>query len=197
MGYPKFVKWRNIGEIPEESYLYWDGVLNHDNEDGATKWLLKTNINQIVTTGIYRPKEKLMGEEWFRKIYVDYTQNFLKYTGTWFPYGEETIVIPQAGFCGTDHSVPLHRDTVFEPVDPILLALTDMKLFVHDTTYDINRGDVFSLATNLQHNVPKQDYDQQWVGARFNTQKGKYNITHLLEELEYEELSEITYTART
>jgi hypothetical protein len=194
MGYPKFVKWRNIGEIPEESYLYWDGVLNYDNEDGATS---HTRINQIVTTGLYRPKEKLMGEEWFRKIYVDYTQNFLKYTGTWFPYGEETIVIPQAGFCGTDHSVPLHRDTVFEPVDPILLALTDMKLFVHDTTYDINRGDVFSLATNLQHNVPKQDYDQQWVGARFITQKGKYNITHLLEELEYEELSEITYTART
>ena len=68
MGYPKFVKWRNIGEVPEESYLYWDGVLNYDNEDGATS---HTRINQIVTTGLYRPREKLMGEEWFRKIYID------------------------------------------------------------------------------------------------------------------------------
>jgi hypothetical protein len=198
VGYPKFIKWRNIGEIPDESHLYWDGIYNYDNEDGANT---HTRVNQIVVAGLFPHNpmaRKLRGEEWFKKIYVDYTQNFLRYTDTWFEYSKDTTVVPQAGFCGIDHSVPLHRDSVFEPIDPILLALTDMKLFVHDTTYDISKGDVFSLATNLAHSVPKLDYDQKWVGVRFNTNAGRYNILHFVEIFkEYEELSEITYPTTT
>ena len=193
VGYPKLVKFRNI-EVPEESYLYWNGVLNYDNEDGADS---HSRINQIVTTGVYKPKEKLMGEEWFQKIYGEYTQNFLKYTGTWFDYGEDALAIPQAGYAGIGLNVPKHRDTVFEPIDPVLLALTDMNVFVHDTVYDIKKGDVWSLATNLIHGVPALEHEQKWVGVRFNSLKGQFNITHFIEELKYEELYEITYPATT
>ena len=193
--YPAFIKYKNI-QIPDIAWEFWDATLRYEKtrEDldlDRNKHIFKPSDNSIYENDI--TGEKLRGEEARKWIYEDLASKFVNHIYPDFDTNSVSFM-PQSGYLTVGSSVTEHIDVLMFSKDPFLLALTDMHIEVNRKLYPIQKGDVWSIPTNLPHSVPVFPTDMKWTGVRMRKDPYSCSIEHLSHMFEHEHIDYVDLT---
>lgn len=189
--YPAFIKYKNI-QIPDIAWEFWDATLRYEkSKDDPNKHIFKPSDDSIYENDIVG--ERYSGEEARKWIYEDLAIQFVKHI---YPDFEKGMInfMPQSGYLPVGSSVTEHVDNLMFAKDPFLLALTDMHIEVNRTLYPLQKGDVWSIPTNIPHAVPLFPTDMKWTGVRMVKDPYSCSIEHLSHMFEYEQIEHVDLT---
>jgi len=188
--YPSFIKYKNI-QIPDIAWEFWDATLRYEKDQtDRNKYIFKPSDDGIYKNDITGVRTS--GEE-AKKQLSEMADQFVK---SIFPeFSSDGIVyMPQSGYMTVGSSVTEHVDNMMFAKDPLILSLTDMHIEVNRTLYPIQKGDVWSLPTNIPHSVPTFPTDMKWAGTRMTRDPYTCSIEHLSNMFEYEQIEYVDLT---
>lgn len=183
--YPSFVKFKNI-EIPEDARILWKDIFRYKSSPDDPFWIKSKNKFATEGTTVKEIPQDLSGSEHMERIYKLLPRVLLKHM---FPEVDLSIfeeLMPQAGYMYAGSSVTEHTDNWMMPKDPLILAFTDMSVTVNKKRYEVAKGDIVSIPTNIPHSMDPAPHDQIWVAVRCGIDVARCSIEHLADMFEYE-----------
>ena len=191
--YPSFIKFKNI-DIPDVAMTLWDDIFRYQSSPEDPFWVKSKNTFTTDGQSVKEFPQDLSGSEHMERIYKLLPRTLLKHM---FPEVDLSIfqeVMPQAGWMYAGSSVTEHIDNWMMPKDPVILAFTDMSITVNKKRYEIAKGDIVSIPTNIPHSMDPAEHDQQWVAVRCGIDVARCSIEHLSEMFAYEYIDYLDLT---
>ena len=189
--YPSFIKYKNI-EVPDIAYEFWEATLRYEKETtDRNKYIFKPSDDGIYETDI--TGERTSGDE-AKEHLSELADQFVKSIFLDWSGINGLVYMPQSGYMTVGSSVTEHVDNLMFAKDPLIVSLTDMHIEVNRTLYPIQKGDVWSIPTNIPHAVPAYPTDMKWAGVRMSLDPYRCSIEHLSNMFEYEQIEYVDLT---